>query len=158
MHKLSLAMMLSAAVSLSSVAAQAAPVEYVRVCSLYGAGYFYLPGTDTCVNVNTGVTKRATVDGVVTGVTEQQQQILDNAEQIKRNTEGVAMSFALPKATIDPGKSFGAALNIGTFGGAVAVGVGGGVGAGEGVTFNGAVGYGLGEGTLGGNAGVNVSW
>ena len=157
MHKLSLAMMLSAAVSLSSVAAQAAPVEYVRVCSLYGAGYFYLPGTDTCVNVNTGVTKRATVDGVVTGVTEQQQQILDNAEQIKRNTEGVAMSFALPKATIDPGKSFGAALNIGTFGGAVAVGVGGAFRAGEGVTFNGAVGYGLGEGTLGGNAGVNGS-
>jgi len=151
MHKSSIAFMLSAVVAASSLPAQAAPVEYVRVCSAFGTGYFYIPGTDTCVNVNTGETRRNTVDGVVTGVTQQQQQI-------QRNTEGVAMSFALPKATVDPGKSFGAALNIGTFDGAVAVGIGGAFRAGEGVTFNGAIGYGLGEGTLGGNAGVNVSW
>jgi len=25
-----------------------AQVEYVKVCSLYGAGFFYIPGTDTC--------------------------------------------------------------------------------------------------------------
>ena len=30
----------------------AAPVEYVRVCSLYGAGFFYIPGTDTCQDAN----------------------------------------------------------------------------------------------------------
>ena len=29
----------------------AAPVEYVRVCTAYGAGYFYIPGTDTCLRV-----------------------------------------------------------------------------------------------------------
>ncbi len=30
----------------------AAPVEYVRVCSAYGAGFFYVPGsTDTCLRV-----------------------------------------------------------------------------------------------------------
>ncbi|MBN8981067.1 MAG: outer membrane beta-barrel protein [Rhizobiales bacterium] len=28
-----------------------APVEYVKVCSLYGAGFFYIPGTDTAVRV-----------------------------------------------------------------------------------------------------------
>jgi hypothetical protein len=28
---------------------KAKPVEYVRVCSLYGAGFFYAPGTETCV-------------------------------------------------------------------------------------------------------------
>ena len=27
------------------------PVEYVRVCSAYGAGFFYIPGTDTCLRV-----------------------------------------------------------------------------------------------------------
>jgi hypothetical protein len=31
--------------------ASAKPVEYVKVCSLYGAGYFYIPGTDTCLRV-----------------------------------------------------------------------------------------------------------
>jgi hypothetical protein len=158
MRESSIAFMLAAVVATAGLPVQAAPVEYVRVCSAFGTGYFYIPGTDTCVNVNTGETRRNTVDGVVTGVTQQQQQILDNAEQIKRNTEGVAMGFALPKATVDPGKSFGAAFNIGAFDGAVAVGVGGAFRAGEGVTFNGALGYGLGEGTLGGNAGVNVSW
>lgn len=30
---------------------KAKPVEYVRVCSLYGAGFFYIPGTDTCIKL-----------------------------------------------------------------------------------------------------------
>jgi hypothetical protein len=29
----------------------AQPVEYVRVCSTYGAGFFYVPGTDSCLRV-----------------------------------------------------------------------------------------------------------
>src|SRR5512132_3857333 len=28
---------------------KAKPVEYVKICSLYGAGFYYLPGTDICV-------------------------------------------------------------------------------------------------------------
>lgn len=124
----------------------------------YGPNFFYIPGTETCLNPTTGQTKRMTENGMVTGVTQQQQQILDNEAQIKRNTEGVAMTFALPKATIDPGKNFGAAFNVGAFDGAVAVGFGGAFRAGEGITVNGAVGYGLGQGTVGGNAGLNISW
>jgi Porin subfamily len=31
--------------------AQAAPIEYVRVCDAYGAGFFYIPGTETCLRV-----------------------------------------------------------------------------------------------------------
>ena len=31
--------------------AKAAPVEYVRVCSVHGAGFFYIPGSDTCVKL-----------------------------------------------------------------------------------------------------------
>ncbi|WP_315703334.1 MULTISPECIES: porin [unclassified Bradyrhizobium] len=30
---------------------KAKPVEYVKVCSLYGAGFYYIPGTDTCVKL-----------------------------------------------------------------------------------------------------------
>ena len=30
---------------------KAKPVEYVKVCSLYGAGFFYVPGTDTCLKI-----------------------------------------------------------------------------------------------------------
>ena len=30
---------------------KAKPVEYVKVCSLYGAGFWYIPGTDTCIRI-----------------------------------------------------------------------------------------------------------
>lgn len=30
---------------------KARAVEYVRICSLYGAGFFYIPGTDTCIKL-----------------------------------------------------------------------------------------------------------
>jgi hypothetical protein len=31
---------------------KAKAVEYVRVCSLYGAGFYYIPGTDTCIKLS----------------------------------------------------------------------------------------------------------
>jgi hypothetical protein len=51
--------LLGSAASLAAiVGAQAADlpvkakaVEYVKVCSLYGAGFFYIPGTDTCLKI-----------------------------------------------------------------------------------------------------------
>src|ERR1700709_1758242 len=30
---------------------KAKAVEYVKVCSLYGAGFYYIPGTDTCLKL-----------------------------------------------------------------------------------------------------------
>jgi hypothetical protein len=48
----------SAAALVAAAGAQAADlpvkakaVEYVKVCSLYGVGYYYIPGTDTCIKV-----------------------------------------------------------------------------------------------------------
>ena len=34
------------------VAAEPEPVEYVRVCDAYGTGYFYIPGTETCLKIS----------------------------------------------------------------------------------------------------------
>src|SRR5271166_1284695 len=56
-------LLLGSAASLVAIAgAQAAdlpvkakPVEYVKVCSLYGAGFFYIPGTDTCIKIGGAV-------------------------------------------------------------------------------------------------------
>lgn len=31
--------------------AEAEPVQNVRICDVYGAGYFYIPGTETCLRV-----------------------------------------------------------------------------------------------------------
>ena len=50
----------SAAILVAATTAQAAdaivvepePVEYVRVCDTYGSGFFYLPGTETCMRIS----------------------------------------------------------------------------------------------------------
>ena len=34
------------------VAAEPEPIEYVRVCDAFGTGYFYIPGTETCLRIN----------------------------------------------------------------------------------------------------------
>ncbi|QQO23704.1 porin [Bradyrhizobium diazoefficiens] len=31
---------------------KAKAIEYVKVCSLYGAGFYYIPGTDTCIKLS----------------------------------------------------------------------------------------------------------
>jgi len=47
---------------------KAKAVEYVKVCSLYGAGFYYIPGTDTCIKL--GGYTRAEVAFNASGMTE----------------------------------------------------------------------------------------
>ncbi len=58
--KLLKGLLLGSAAALASVATaqaadlpvrQAAPIEYVRICDAYGAGFFFIPGTETCLKV-----------------------------------------------------------------------------------------------------------
>ena len=34
------------------VIAEPEPMEYVRVCDTYGVGFYYIPGTETCLKVS----------------------------------------------------------------------------------------------------------
>jgi hypothetical protein len=58
------------------VVAEPEPAEYVRICDVYGAGYFYIPGTETCLRIggylryDIGVGDVGTFDGAVTGDAE----------------------------------------------------------------------------------------
>src|SRR5258708_11419200 len=69
-------LLLGSAASLVAIAgAQAAdlpvkakPVEYVKVCSLYGAGFFYIPGTDTCIKIGGAVRVQAEVNAGAGGI------------------------------------------------------------------------------------------
>ncbi len=53
---------------------KAKAVEYVRICSLYGAGFFYIPGTDTCIKlggylrVETALNTNAVYNGAYSSV------------------------------------------------------------------------------------------
>ncbi len=66
---------LGTAISLVAVAgAQAADlpakvkaVQYVKICSLYGAGFSYIPGTDTCIKLGGYVQFDATINGTAHG-------------------------------------------------------------------------------------------
>ena len=46
---------------------KAKAVEYVRICSLYGAGFFYIPGTDTCLKLGGYLRVDTTFNGGVYG-------------------------------------------------------------------------------------------
>ena len=52
------------------VVAEPEPAEYVKICDVYGAGYFYIPGTETCLRIggyvryDIGVGDAASFDGV----------------------------------------------------------------------------------------------
>ena len=52
----------ASAAALAATGAQAAdlpvapePVDYVRVCDAFGTGFFYIPGTETCLKIGGGV-------------------------------------------------------------------------------------------------------
>src|SRR5215468_8231070 len=59
MKKMTKSLLLGTAAGLFAVAGaqaadmpvKAAPVQYVKICSLYGDGFYYIPGTDTCLKM-----------------------------------------------------------------------------------------------------------
>jgi hypothetical protein len=70
-----------AAVALVTATPAHAAVEYVKVCSLYGANFFYIPGTDTCTNAD---------------------QIVQNQFAIARATTRAATGTAMAASLVNP--------------------------------------------------------
>ena len=46
---------------------KAKAVEYVRICSAYGAGFWYIPGTDTCIKLGGYLRADVTFNGSIQG-------------------------------------------------------------------------------------------
>jgi Porin subfamily len=97
-----------AAFAIISPAPSHAAVEYEKVCSLYGAGFFYIPGTDTCANA---------------------RQILDNqfaiARELTRAATGTAMATALVNPFLPEGTDYAISTHWAVFDGQHAVGFAG---------------------------------
>jgi porin-like protein len=102
------AMLAAAVVTLIATAPGFAAVEYVKVCSIYGAGFFYIPGTDTCVDA---------------------RQILENqyalAREVTRAATGTAMATALVNPFLPEGTNYAISSHWAVFDGQHAVGVAG---------------------------------
>ncbi|MBZ9965166.1 porin [Mesorhizobium sp. BR1-1-2] len=75
------------------VVAEPEPAEYVRICDVYGAGYFYIPGTETCLRIggylryDIGVGDSGTLDGV--------NNVADHMDGDSHDTYYKNMRFAL---------------------------------------------------------------
>lgn len=52
----------SGARAADAIIAEPEPVEYVRVCDAYGAGFFYIPGTETCLQIGGYVRYQIDID------------------------------------------------------------------------------------------------
>lgn len=61
----SAAMFVGAGAQAADLPVKAKAVEYVKICSLYGAGFYYVPGSDTCIKVG-GYVRADTVLGTNT--------------------------------------------------------------------------------------------
>lgn len=85
-----------------------AAVEYVKICTLYGAAFFYIPGTDTCVNA---------------------RQIADDqfaiARAATRAATGTAMAASLVNPFLPNGTNFAVSAHWAGFDGQHALGFSG---------------------------------
>jgi len=145
------------------VPAESKPVEYVKVCTLFGARFYYSPGTDTCINADTGETRRVTEDGVVVSKTALAKRVDDIDNRVARAFEGASVATALASPDLGQGEHFGVRINWGNAGQANAVGISGAAVLGEGLfstggRLTGAAGVAYSGRTVGGNAGLQLTW
>lgn len=108
-----------------------AAVEYVKICTLYGAGFFYIPGTDTCVNA---------------------QQILEDqfaiARAVTRAATGTAMAASLVNPWLPDGTNYAISGHWAVFDGQHAVGLAGLIRLQGNLAFSAGVAFGLDRGSL----------
>jgi hypothetical protein len=97
-----------AALTLLTSAPSHAAVEYVKIRSLYGAGFFYIPGTDTCMNANQILTDQFAL-----------------ARQLSRAATGAAMATSLVNPWLPDGTNYAISTHWAVFDGQHAVGAAG---------------------------------
>src|SRR5262245_56027391 len=102
------ASVLAAIIVLAGIIAAPSQAQEVKICTLYGAGFFYIPGTDTCT---------------------QAQQIVDNQFAIARAqtlaSTGTAMAASLVAPYLPNGTNFAVSTHWAMFNGENAAGVSG---------------------------------
>jgi hypothetical protein len=62
-----------------------APVEYVKICSIYGANYYYSPGTDSCVNAISGEVRKQFDNGGTPATINRQTYVTARVRALESN-------------------------------------------------------------------------
>ncbi|MGV7219514.1 porin [Bradyrhizobium sp. UFLA05-112] len=88
----SAAMFAGAGAQAADLPVKAKPIEYVKVCSLYGAGFYYIPGSDTCIKLGgylravTMLNTSAYYDAASTGVAGAHNRLSNYTTSLARLT------------------------------------------------------------------------
>jgi len=103
------------------VVAEPEPVEYVRVCDAYGAGFFYIPGTETCLKIDGYVRYDASLgddpyDGTNVGANDNETWYKKTRAEIRfdarSETElGTLRSYAETRIEFENGDNTGGTLS-----------------------------------------------
>ncbi len=120
-----------AALGLMTATPSHAAVEYVKICTLYGAGFFYIPGTDTCVNANQTLADQFAI-----------------ARAVTRASTGTAMAASLVNPWLPDGTNYAISGHWATFDGQHAVGLAGLIRLRGNLAFSAGVAFGLDRGQL----------
>jgi hypothetical protein len=122
--------------------AKAGPAEYVKICDAYGAGYFYIPGSDICQNANAIPQAQSAISGFATTA-----------------YQGIAISSAIVAPFMPSTANYAVSAHLATFYGQEALGVGGLARAGNTNFFlSGGIGIATAGGSPVGRAGFMYAW
>ena len=66
------------------------PMEYVRICEAYGVGFYYIPGTETCLKVSGYV--RMDIGAGAFGLTD----VIDKKHEVEDNCLPGSASIMIP--------------------------------------------------------------
>lgn len=113
------------------VVAEPEPAEYVKICDVYGAGYFYIPGTDTCTNANQIVTNQ-----------------FDLARAQTKASTGTAMAASLVAPWLPTGTNYAVSSHWANYDGQNAAGFSGLMRISGNLVFSGGFALGLDKGSL----------
>lgn len=145
-----------AAASLAPQAAGAQSLVYTQICDKYGAGFFYIPGTEQCYRPNDGQIRYETDEGTV--VT---QSLF--ATRVDELEAAAAISNSLEDPDLVTGETFGLRVNWGVAGSHSAIGITGAFMLSDGLAdggtrLTGSGGLGFADGQVGARLGLQLTW
>ena len=97
----------SGAQAADAIVVEPEPVEYVRICDMYGSGFFYIPGTETCIKFN-GYMRSMYVHNEDNTTANTYEQLWQNRTRIQIDTRnesdwGTIRGWARLQANTTPG-------------------------------------------------------
>ena len=129
----------------ASPASASRPVQYVHICTTFGPGWFYVPGTDNCI------------DAVTQEIRDGSTGVVISPGGANLAVEGVALALAMPTPVIGYGDRFAIAGNFAEYEGFGAFGLAAAFRLTNTANVQAGIGYGYMFGTFAARVGLNVA-